>query len=107
MDRKALIKKLNSLFCALNKEGRKYTEVWLSDVDFGELYHSDKYYILNVKAEHVIDSCNAEIREILHILDKNVKEELQYIWRVAVYDASENVHCVGDELTVFNEATSC
>lgn len=106
MDRKALIKKLNSLFCTLHKEGKKYTEVWLSDVDFGDLYQSDKY-ILNVKAEHVIDSCNDEIKEILQILDKSVKEELQYIWRVAVYDASESIHCVGDELTVYNEATSC
>ena len=106
MDRKALIKKLNSLFCTLHKEGKKYTEVWLSDVDFGDLYQSDKY-ILNVKAEHVIDSCNDEIKEILRILDKSVKEELQYIWRVAVYDASESIHCVGEELAVYNEATSC
>ena len=106
MDRKALIKRLNTLFCALNKEGIKYTEVWLSDVDFGELYQSDKY-ILNVKAEHVIDSCNDEIKAIVYILDKNVKEALQYIWRVAVYDASENIHCIGDELAIYNEATSC
>jgi hypothetical protein len=106
MDRKALINKLNNLFCVLNKQGKRYTEVWLSDVDFGQLYQADKY-ILNVKAEHVIDSCNDEIKEILQILNKNVQDELQYIWRVAVYDASENVHCIGDELVVFNEATAC
>ena len=106
MDRKALIKKLNSLFCDLNKAGKKYTEVWLSDVDFGDLYRADKY-ILNVKAEHAIDACNDEIKEILLILDKNAREELQYIWRVAVYDANDNIHCIGDELLVYDEATSC
>jgi hypothetical protein len=107
MDRKALVKKLNSLFCALNKGDRKYTEVWLSDVDFGGWYHSDKYVILHVKAEHVIGRCFAEIKNIVQILHKNLSEEFQYIWRVAVYDASENIHCEGEEIIVYDEATAC
>jgi hypothetical protein len=106
MDRKALIKKLNLLFCELDKGKKRYTEVWLSDVDFGKLYQAEKY-ILNVKAAHEIDSCNDEIRDILRFLDKNAHDELQYIWSVSVYDVNEKVHCVGDDILVFNKATAC
>jgi|HubBroStandDraft_6_1064221.scaffolds.fasta_scaffold634153_2 hypothetical protein len=106
MDRRILIKNLNHLFCNLNKEGKKYSEVWLSDVDFGQLYQTEKY-ILNVKAEHNIDSCNDEIREILQILDKKARQELQNIWSVSVYDSNDNIHCVGDDLLVYNEANAC
>ena len=106
MDRKALIKRLNSLFCELDKGKKRYTEVWLSDVDFGKLYQPEKY-ILNVKAAHEIDSCNDEIRDILHFLDKNAHDELQYIWSVSVYDVNENVHCIGDDVLIFNKSTAC
>jgi hypothetical protein len=69
MDRKALIKRLNHLFCDLNRAGKKYTEVWLSDVDFGDLYRADKY-ILNVKAEHAIDACRRDQGNLAHFRSK-------------------------------------
>jgi len=106
MDRKALIKNLNHLFCNLNKQGRKYSEVWLTDVDFGGLYQSGKY-VLNVKAHHRIDSCNDEIKEILAILDKEAHSELQYVWSVSVYDANDQIHCISSDSIVFDEGTAC
>jgi hypothetical protein len=106
MDRKVLIKNLNNLFCNLNKQGRKYSEVWLTDLDFGGLYQSGKY-ILNVKAHHKIDSCSDEIREILGILEKEVHSELQYIWSVTVYDANDQIHCISSDSLVFEEGTAC
>lgn len=107
MDRKLLVKKLKNLFCHLNKEDKKYIEVWLSDVNFGGLYQPADKYVLNVKAEHVLGRCTDEISQIIDILDEYAKDELQHIWRVAVYDATENIHCVSDDLVVYNEATSC
>ena len=56
MDTNTIIKNLKGIFCDSNKRDKRYSEVWLSDVDFGGLYHTNKYYILNVKAEHKIDN---------------------------------------------------
>nr|MBA2406658.1 hypothetical protein [Chitinophagales bacterium] len=66
-----LAKKLKNLFCAENKANRKYSEVWLSDVDFGGLYETDKV-VVNVKAEHEIESCNEEIKYIVTVLFKQL-----------------------------------
>lgn len=107
MDKRAIIKnKLNEIFCDLNKGGRKYLEVWLSDVDFGELYKSNDY-VLNVKAAHEIDGCKDEIDFILKLLDEKAKEELQSIWQIRVFDTSDEVHCASDEILVYSEETSC
>ena len=106
MDRRVLIKNLNDLFCGINKTGKKYSDVWLSDVDFGDMYQSDKY-VLNVKAEHEIAACTQEIRDILKILNEKSYEELQSIWSVIVYDSKDEIHCFSDELLVFNIEKSC
>jgi hypothetical protein len=107
MDKRTTIKnKLNSIFCDLSKGDKKYSEVWLSDVDFGELYQSDKY-VLNVKAEHSIDSCKDEIDEILDLLNEKANEELQSIWQVRIFDSSDEVHCASDEILIYSEETSC
>ena len=107
MDKREIIKKkLNSLFCDINKTGNKYAEVWLSDVDFGELYQSDKY-VLNVKAEHLIENCKDEIDEILELLNEKAKEELQSIWQVRIFDSEDEVHCASDEILVYSESEKC
>ena|SRR5690349_2045829 len=107
MDKRASIKdKLNSIFCDLNKADKKYAEVWLSDVNFGELYHSDKF-ILNVKAEHPIDGCKEEIDFILELLDSKAKEELQRIWQIRIFDNSDEIHCMSGEVLVYSEEESC
>ena len=106
MDRKVLIKNLSNLFCDVNKAGTRYSEVWLSDVDFGGLYQSDKL-ILNVKAEHQIDNCNDEIRGILKLLDEKAHQELQFIWSVQVYDVDDKIHCVEDGILIYDEDNAC
>ena len=42
-----LKEKLQDVFCKKDRTDKKYAEVWLSDVDFGGLYQSDKF-VLNV-----------------------------------------------------------
>ena len=106
MDQKSLIKKLHQLFCDTNKEGKKYSAVWLSDVDLGGMYYTDKY-VLNVKAEHQIDNCNNEILSILQLLDNNAKDELKHIWRVVVYNANEEWHCFSEDLLIYSEQIAC
>ncbi len=105
MDKKTFIRNLKQAFCDFTREGVKYTEVWLSDVDFGGLYYSDKY-ILHVKAEHDISSCSPEISSILHFLNEHAHEELQAIWSVYVYNSSDEVHCLSENL-VFTDEQAC
>ncbi len=54
MDTKVLISKLNEVFCDYNKQtDKKYSEVWLSEKDFGGLYNNGKF-VLCIKANHYI-----------------------------------------------------
>ena len=100
-------KKLKEIFCAENKVQRKYAEVWLSDVEFGGLYHFEKQ-IVNVKVDHHIDSCNDEIKYIFsHLLSQLEKDELAFIWRVVVYNAEEQVHCQSEDILVFSTLEAC
>ena len=102
-----LAKKLKNVFCIENRTNKKYSEVWLSDVDFGGLYQNEKV-VVNVKAEHKIISCNEEIKYIFTNLFKQLsKEELGLIWRVDVYNSFEEIHCQSDELLVFTPEESC
>lgn len=102
-----LKKKLKDVFCDENKTSHKYSEVWLSDVDFGGLYQTDKV-VVNVKAEHEIASCNEEIKYIVtHLFRQLTKEERSMIWRVDVYNSFEEIHCQSDDMIVFTEQGAC
>ncbi len=102
-----LVKKLKDVFCAENKTNKRYSEIWLSDVDFGGLYQTDKV-VVNVKAEHEIESCNEEIKYIVtELFKKLAKEERALVWRVDVYNSSEEMHCQSDDLLVYNAVESC
>ena len=99
--------KLNEVFCAENKANKKYAEIWLSDVDFSGLYQNDKV-VVNVKAEHNIESCNEEIKYIYTKLFKQLsKEEISLVWRVVVYNAFEEIHCQSDDLLVYTIDNAC
>lgn len=99
--------KLKDIFCAENKANKKYSEIWLSEVDFGGLYQSDKF-VVNVKAEHQIASCNEEIKYIIKNLFKELnEEEVSMIWRVNVYNSDEQIHCQSQELMVYNIDEAC
>ena len=106
MDTKLLVKKLNEVFCNYNKTDKKYSEVWLSEVDLGGLYNNGKF-VLCLKAEHDIDSCYDETLEILNLLNDKAKEELEYIWTVQVYDMDDEIHCESSDLKIYDEANSC
>lgn len=100
-------KKLKDIFCTENKSNKKYSEIWLSDVNFGGLYQPNKV-IVNVKAEHEIESCNEEIKYIVTVLFKQLlAEELSIIWRVVVYNSFEEFHCQSDDLLVFTDIDAC
>lgn len=103
----ALQKKLKDIFCKENKTSDKYSQVWLSDVDFGGLYQSDKF-VVNVKAEHEILSCNEEIKYIVKVLFKQLsQQELSMIWRVNVYNSFEEIHCKSDDILVYTAEDIC
>lgn len=107
MDRKTLINKLNAVFCDISKADKRYSEVWLSDVDFGGLYKSDQY-ILNVRVEHNIDNCTEEIFTVVDILFEKAKEEVAFIWRVAVYANNDQfAHCEAPLMLVYDEDNAC
>ena len=100
-------KRLNLLFCKENKANKKYEKVWLSDVDFGGLYHNDKY-VVHVKAEHQIESCNVEIKYIYENLFTQLSpDDLYYIWRLVVYNADEQVHCYSEDIPVYSLQEAC
>lgn len=102
-----LKKKLKDIFCEENKATRKYAEIWLSDVDFGGLYHSEKF-VVNVKAEHHIESCNQEIKHIYTNLFKQLtQDELSFIWRVDVHNPAEQIHCQSEDILVYELLDTC
>lgn len=99
--------RLHSVFCESNKAEKKYSEVWLSDADFSGLYNSGKF-IVNVKAEHEIDSCNDEIKHVVAMLyDKLNKEDISLVWRVVVFNSFEMPHCASDDILVYPLAEAC
>lgn len=106
MDKKTLIVNLNTVFCALSKGGKKYSEVWLTEVDFGGLYMSNKY-TLNIKADHEIDNCSDEIKEIVFLLYDKAKKEYEYIFEVIVYDSRNDIHCQTTDLIVYESDKAC
>jgi hypothetical protein len=103
MDRKVLIKKLKKMFCDIIATGKRYSEVWISDIDYGGLYHSDKYVILNVKMENQVTNRYEEMSWIIDYLNENAHEELQSIWSVQVYNADDRLHCVEDGIPVYEQ----
>jgi hypothetical protein len=111
MDNKAFVNKftnrLKDIFCKTNNKKKKYAEVWLTKEDFDGMYQSGKY-VLNVKAEHELPSCSEEISHVNSILFRELTpEERSYIWRIAVYNASDEIHCESEDILVYNEEEKC
>ena len=106
MDTKTLIKSLHHIFCETNKTEKKYSEVWLAEVDFGGLYENDMFTLV-VKAEHRIANCAAEIKSIVNILNDKAPEELKMIWNVRVLNADNRIHCESSQLKVYDTEIAC
>ena len=105
MDTKALVKKLQEIFTETNKGEKRYSKIWLSEIDLGGLYHSVNY-VLRLKAAFSISDFYDETREIIRLLDEKAKEEAQYIPRVSVYDANEKVQPQFDDIIIYEEASA-
>lgn len=106
MDKTKLVNELKDIFCNLNKDNRKYSTVWLSTLD--DLTGRDRY-VLNIKAEHDIDSCFEELEYVYKILiDKiDIKTLDSIVGRVAVYNQHEEEHCSIEDIVIFGEQQVC
>lgn len=102
MDSKTFIRNLNSLFCEVNRQGKRYSQVWLSDIDMGGLYQTGKYE-LNVKAGFLLESIFGEMDDIIYLLRDKACEEMKSIWWVKVHNVGDRVACTSDDLLVFEE----
>jgi hypothetical protein len=107
MDKKILIRKLNAVFCDVNKTDKRYSEIWLSDVDFGFSFQSDQY-VLNVRVNDNIKDCQGQISNVVDTLFENAKEVVGNIWRVAVYPNNNRfAHCEAPFMLVYDEDNAC
>jgi hypothetical protein len=96
-----LVSDLERLFCDLKSDNKRYNSVWLSEVD-SEIYDIEKF-ILTVKAEHEIESCNEEIIFLTQeIFKKLPKGSRSLIWRIVVINADDEIHCESDDLVVID-----
>lgn len=106
MDTKTLVKKLREAFSETLKEGRKYSQIWLSPLDYDGLYQSDDF-VLKLRSEYKIERYLTEITAVSNVLRKNFKEELKQIVSVVVYGPNEKAECEADDYLVYEEATAC
>lgn len=106
MDKKLFVKKLHDVFCESNKGKKKYSQVWLTQLDYGGLYYSNDY-ALKLKAEHQIENYSTEIKEVSKLLREKAKEELKYITRVTVYGQNDKAECENDDYLVYEAAAAC
>lgn len=105
MDTKSLIRKLQEVFTEVNKGEKRYSKIWLSEIDLGGLYYSNKF-ILRLKAAFVIKDFLKETLEIVEMLDEKAKDEAKYIQRVSVYDINEKAEPKDDDIIIYEEASA-
>lgn len=106
MDKIKLVIELKDIFCNLNKNDRKYSTVWLSSLD--DLTGRDRY-VLNIKAEHNIDSCYEELEFVYKTLTGRIDNKIldSIIGRVAVFNKNEEEHCSIEDIVIFGEQEVC
>jgi len=106
MDKSIFINELRDIFSTLNKKEKKYSAVWLSDENFGGLYHSGKY-VLNLKANHEINGYKSEISYLLNFLrGKLDSEKLSYIFNMEVFNENEEAHPDKDDIILYTDEVS-
>jgi len=102
---KKLVEEIKAILCDMNRSHHKYATVWLSLND--DLTGRERY-ILNVKTDRTIDSCFEELDSIFDTLHKRMDgKSLQKISRIAVYNASDEVHCDSGDIMVLEEDENC
>jgi hypothetical protein len=86
MDSRTIV---NNIKQVLFENSAKYSDVWLSFIDFGGLYHSNEDFILNVEVTHPVQSEILEIKELYRVLKSRTGDELSHIWGVNVFQKSD------------------
>lgn len=102
MDTKALINKLHNVFNESNNGNRKYSQIWLSEVDFGGLYHSDKF-VLNLKAERPTERYTTAVKDVITLLSQKAKEESKSIMYVVMHEPNDKAECESEDYLVYEE----
>lgn len=103
MDRKALVKNLRSAF-SKNEVRDKYSKVWLSYIDFGGIYHTDKTFELNVEPKHKVTRLLTEISYVFDFLRSNANEVVKQIWAVNVHRSEVDLYDVRNDMIIYAEA---
>jgi hypothetical protein len=102
MDKRKIIKeKLSPIFSEMNRQKRKYSEIWLSFADFGKVYFTDDLYELKVKLLPGVERNYREIEEITEVLFQKVKREFRPIWVVEIIGADEYKRCKKKDVMVY------
>lgn len=100
-----LVEQIRTILCDMNKPYRKYASVWLSLND--DLTGRERY-VLNVKADHLIDSCFDELDAIFDVLHEKMGATfVRTISRIAVYNANDEIHCYSGDIMVLEEDENC
>lgn len=100
-----LVDEIKEILCDMNKPYRRYSTVWLSLND--DLTGREKY-VLNVKAEHMIESCFDELDSIFDVLYEKMGVRFSHnISRIAVYNSNDQIHCYSGDIVVLEEDETC
>ena len=103
MDKTAFLTELRNIFLALNKLEKRYTRVWLTEMDYGGLYYSGTY-ILNVITCPNTEEYSPEIKFLINLLSTKLGDEkFALINRVAVYLADEYTHFSKDDIIIYDD----
>lgn len=106
MDKAIFVNELRRIFADVNKEDKRYSKVWLSDENFGGLYHSGKY-TLYLKSEHKIPRYKTEVSYLIDLLDQKLdKEKSSHIFSFKVYDEDEYASPDRDDIILYNDEVS-
>ena len=104
MDKTVFINELKDLFGnVIKKEGKSYSKIWLSEANYGGLYHSGGY-ILNVKAKKHFEVYTKEIKYLSYMIhDKLDKEKTAIFHCIAFYNDDENIPEEKGDIAIYDE----
>lgn len=105
MDTKKLVERVTQTLCSVNQEGRKYETAWLS---FEDDLTGRERYVLNIKADHTVNSYYEETRSLTELLWRELdSESLRMIARIAVYDSHNDIHSWSEDIVLFKSPAVC
>ena len=107
MDKAAFIKEIKNIFLDINTKEKKYAKVWLSEANFGGLYHSGSYSV-NIKPLHNFEIESTELRSVVYMLhDKLDDEERKYLYTIKIYNDNEEIYEEPGDIVLLDEEHVC